>query len=75
MTLDEERRKLREALDWLQTLAGDKFLCGNELTVADIAVASQLSSLTSPFNKPTAAEVTKRHGLATWFDRVKSAVA
>ncbi len=75
MTVDEERRKLGEALDWLQTLAGGEFLCGDALTVGDLAVAAQLSSLTSPFNKPTAAEVAKRRGLAAWFERVKSAVA
>ncbi len=75
LSLEEHRRKLGVELDSLEVLAGDTFLCGKDLTVADIAVAAQLASLTSPFTKHTANEVRKRTKLAAWFDRVKSAVA
>jgi glutathione S-transferase len=74
MTLDEQRRKLCAALDSLDALLDGAFLCGSNLSVADLAVAAQIASLTSPFNQPTAREVARRTKLASWLDRVKSAV-
>jgi glutathione S-transferase len=75
LKLDEHRARLGAELDWLDALVDGAFLCGNDLSVADISVACELTSLMSPFMKYTASQVGDRRKLAAWYDRVKSAVA
>ena len=38
----EQREKFRSAMDWLDSMVDGQFLCGGELSVADVAVAAQV---------------------------------
>jgi glutathione S-transferase len=75
MSVDEHRAKLGQCLDWLNSLCEGKFLSGNDLSVADIAVAAQATSLLSPITPYTAGEIRKRTRLLDWYERVIAAVA
>jgi len=73
--LHEHRAKMSAALDWVESLAGNGFLCGPELSVADIATVAEVEGLDVPFTPYSSAEVRKRAGLMRWMDRVKAAVS
>ncbi|MGO9452309.1 MAG: glutathione S-transferase family protein [Candidatus Binataceae bacterium] len=75
LTVDEHRKRLWDSLDWLNSMVGDAFLCGQDLSVADISVAAQVTCLLSPFTPHTAVEIKKRGALLAWHDRTKAAVA
>lgn len=75
VTPEEHRRILGDSLDWLSDIADGSFLCGKELSVADVAVAAQVTCLVGPLTPVADAEVRKRPRLMTWYDRVKAAVA
>ena len=66
---------LCDALDWLNNIADGAFLCGKELSIADVAVAAQVACLMGPLTPVVAAEVQKRTRLMAWYDRAKAAVA
>ena len=72
---DEHRAKLGQCLDWLNSLCDEEFLCGKELSVADIAVAAQATSLLSPITPYAAEEIRKRRQLLAWYERTITAVA
>jgi glutathione S-transferase len=75
MTIDEQRAKLCESLDALDAILDADFLCGNELSVADLGVAAQVAGLDISITPVAAAEVRKRHRVSRWLDRVTNAVA
>ena len=66
---------LCDSLDWLNNITDGAFLCGQELSVADVAVAAQVTCLVGPLTPVAAAEVRKRTRLMTWYGRAKAAVA
>lgn len=76
VTPDEHRRAMWESMDWLNSIADGAFLCGKELSVADIAVAAQLTCvMVGPFMPVAAAEARKRTRMMAWYDRTMQAVA
>jgi glutathione S-transferase len=75
VSLPEHRAKLGQCLDWLNSLCDGEFLCGKDLSVADIAVAAQATSLLSPITPYTAGEIRKRSRLLGWYERTITAVA
>ena len=72
---EEHRRMLCDSLDWLNSIADGGFLCGKELSIADVAVAAQVACLVGPLTPVAAVEVRKRTPLMAWYDRTKAAVA
>jgi glutathione S-transferase len=72
---EEHRKLLCDSLDWLNSIADGAFLCGQELSVADVAVAAQVTCLQGPLTPVAATEVRKRTRLMAWYDRAKAAVA
>jgi len=74
LTVHEHREKLRQALDWLNSILNGRFLCGADLSVADLAVAAQIAALTIPQTPAVAAEVRMRPNLSGWLDGVRAAV-
>jgi glutathione S-transferase len=72
---EEHRKMLCDSLDWVNNIADGAFLCGKELSVADVAVAAQVACLVGPLTPVAAAEVRKRTRLMAWYDRAKAAVA
>ena len=72
---EEHRKLLYNSLDWLNSIADGASLCGKELSIADVAVAAQLTCLVSPITPVTAAEVRKRPRLMAWYDRAMAAFA
>jgi len=75
LTLEEHRARLCESLEWLNTIAGDSYLSGNNLSVADISVAAVVTCLLAPFLTFSPAEVRKRRALFGWYERTIAATA
>ncbi len=75
LRLAEQREKLGFALDWLDTIITGQFLCGDELSVADIAVAAQVAALDTPITPFASAEVRKRANLTRWLDHTRATVS
>jgi glutathione S-transferase len=73
-TVHEHREKLRQSLDWLETIVNGRFISGADLSVADIAIVAQLSALMIPQTPVAAAEVRKRSNLMGWLEGVRAAV-
>ena len=73
-TVHEHREKLRQSLDWLETIVNGRFLCGADLSIADIGVAAQIAALMIPQTPVVAAEVRKRTNLIGWLEGVRAAV-
>jgi glutathione S-transferase len=73
-TVHEHREKLRQALDWLEAIVNGRFLCGADLSIADIGVAAQIAALMIPQTPVVAAEVRKRSNLIGWLEGVRAAV-
>ena len=71
---EEHRKKLCDSLDWLNEIANGTFLCGTELSIADLAVAAQIACLVGPLTPVAAAEARKRKLLMAWYERAKAAV-
>ena len=44
---EEHRKMLCDSLDWLNNIADGAFLCGKDLSIADVAVAAQVACLGS----------------------------
>lgn len=72
---EEHRKMLCEQLDWLNSIANGGFLCGKEPSIADVAVAAQLTCIVSPFMPVAAAEARKRTRLMKWYERAMAAFA
>lgn len=73
-TVHEHREKLRQALDWLEAIVNGRFLCGADLSIADIGVAAQIAALMIPQTPVVAAEVRRRSNLMGWLEGVRAAV-
>jgi len=73
-SVHEHREKLRQALDWLEVIVNGRFLCGADLSIADIGVAAQIAALMIPQTPVVAAEVRKRSNLMGWLEGVRAAV-
>lgn len=72
---EEHRKMLWESLDWLNSIADGGFLCGNEPSIADVAVAAQITCIVSPFMPVADAEARKRTRLMKWYERAMAAFA
>ena len=72
---EEHRKMLYDSLDWLNNIADGAFLCGKELSIADVATAAQVTCLLGPLTPVADREARKRPRLMAWYDRVKAAVA
>lgn len=72
---EEHRKMLYDSLDWLNSIADGAFLCGKELSVADVAVAAQVTCLVGLLTPVVAAEARKRTRLMSWYDRTMAAVS
>jgi glutathione S-transferase len=75
LSLAEQREKLGLALDWLDSMTDGQFLCGEELSVADIAVAAEVAALDTPITPVAQAAVHQRAKLMGWLERTREAVA
>ena len=76
MTVEQHRAKLSEALDALDAmLVNSEFLCGKELSVADIGVGAQVGGLDLPLTPAAAAEVRKHANVMRWLGRIAKAVS
>lgn len=75
MTVEAQRKKLGESLDALDAMLDGEFLCGKELSVADVGVAAQVGGLDLPITPIAGAEVRKRANVMRWLERVTKAVA
>ena len=75
LTIEQQREKMGQCLDWIDGLCNGGFLCGKDLSIADIAVAAQTTSLLSPITPVAAAEVRKRKHLLAHYERTLAAVA
>ncbi len=73
-TVHEHREKLRQSLDWLEAIVNGRFLCGADLSIADIGVAAQIAALMIPQTAVVTAEVRKRSNLIGWLEGVRAAV-
>ena len=73
MKPEEHRQMLYEQLDWLNGIADGGFLCGKEPSIADAAVAAQITCIVSPFMPVAAAEARKRTRLMNWYERAMAA--
>jgi glutathione S-transferase len=72
---EEHRKMLCDSLVWLDNIVDGAFLCGKELSIADVAVAAQVTCLVGPLTPVADAEARKRTRLMAWYDRVRAAVA
>jgi len=72
---EEHRKMLFDSLVWLDNIVDGAFLCGKELSIADVAVAAQVTCLVGPLTPVADAEARKRTRLMAWYDRVRAAVA
>jgi glutathione S-transferase len=72
--IDEQRAKFRTALDWLESMVDGQFLCGPELSIADVAVAAQIGALNIPFTPVAEAEIHAHAKVMRWLDRTFEAV-
>ncbi len=75
MTVEQHREKLGESLDALDAMLDGEFLCGKELSVADLGVAAEVGGLDLPITPAAGAEVRKRARVMRWLERVAKAVA
>jgi glutathione S-transferase len=72
--VDEQREKFRAALDWLESMVDGQFLCGAELSIADVAVAAQVGALNIPFTPVAEAEIHAHAKVMHWLERTFEAV-
>jgi glutathione S-transferase len=72
--VDEQREKLRAALDWLELMVDGQFLCGAELSIADVAVAAQVGALNIPYTPVAEAEIHAHAKVMRWLERTLEAV-
>jgi len=72
--LDEQREKFRAALDWLEVMIDGQFLCGGELSIADVAVAAQVDALNIPFTPVAEAEIHAHAKVMKWLERTFEAI-
>lgn len=72
--LDEQRERFRSALDWLDAMVDGQFLCGAELSIADIAVAAQVGALNVPFTPVAEAEIHAHARVMRWLERTFAAL-
>ena len=70
----EQREKFRAALDWLDSMVDGKFLCGAELSIADVAVAAQVEALNISITPVAQAEVHAHAKVMRWLERTFNAV-
>lgn len=75
LTPTEQRAKLGMTLDWLDSMSNGQFLCGQDLSIADVAVAAQVSALNISITPVASAEVSKRTNLMRWLERTRKRVA
>jgi glutathione S-transferase len=75
MTVEQHREKLGESLDALDAILDGEFLCGKELSVADLGVAAEVGGLDLLITPAAGAEVHKRANVMRWLERVAKAVA
>src|SRR5579885_206067 len=76
MTVAQHRAKLGESLDALDAMLVDGgFLCGKELSIADIGVGAQVGGLDLPITPVAGAEVRKRANVMRWLERLAKAVS
>ena len=74
LAVGEQREKLRTALDWLDSMVDGQFLCGAELSIADVAVAAQVGALNIPFTPIAEAEIHAHAKVMRWLERTSEAV-
>ena len=72
--LDEQREKFRASLDWLDAMVDGQFLCGAELSIADVAVAAQVGALNVPFTPVAEAEIHAHAKVMRWLERTFEAL-
>jgi glutathione S-transferase len=72
---EEHRKMLCDSLDWLNDIADGAFLCGKDLSIADVAIAAQVTCLLGPLTPVVALELRKRTRLMAWYERARAAVA
>jgi len=72
--LGELREKFRSAMDWLDSMVDGQFLCGSELSVADVAVAAQVGALNIPFTPVAEAEIHAHAKVMRWLERTSEAL-
>ena len=70
----EQREKFRAALDWLDSMVAGQFLCGAELSIADVAVAAQIGALNVPFTPVADAEIHAHAKVMRWLERTFEAL-
>ena len=70
----EQREKFRAALDWLDSMVDGQFICGAELSIADVAVAAQVAALNIPFTPLAEAEVHAHAKVMRWLERTFDAL-
>jgi glutathione S-transferase len=70
----EQREKFRTALDWLDSMTDGQFLCGAELSIADVAVAAQIGALNIPITPIAEAEIHAHAKVMRWLERTFEAV-
>ncbi len=70
----EQREKFRTALDWLDSMVDGQFLCGAELSIADLAVAAQVGALNIPLTPVAEAEIHAHAKVMRWLERTFEAV-
>ena len=66
--------EIRAALDWLDSMVDGQFLCGAELSIADVAVAAQVGALNIPFTPIAEAEIHAHAKVMRWLERTFEAV-
>lgn len=70
----EQREKFRAALDWLDLMVDGQFLCGTQLSIADVAVAAQVGALNIPITPVAEAEIHSHAKVMRWLERTFEAV-
>src|SRR3984893_7637715 len=68
LNVGEQREKLRAALDWLDSMVDGQFLCGPELSIADVAVAAQVGALNIPITPIAEAEIHAHAKVMRWLE-------
>jgi len=74
LEVGEQREKLRAALDWLDAMIDGQFLCGAELSIADVAVVAQVGALNIPYTPLAEAEIHAHARVMRWLERTVEAV-
>jgi glutathione S-transferase len=74
LNVGEQREKLRTALDWLDSMVDGQFLCGPELSIADVAVAAQVGALNIPITPIAEAEIHAHAKVMRWLERTFEAL-